>query len=144
MIVDYLPQIKKICRFKLNMYVFFNQISPIYSLLFNYFMTCLTLFLILSSFQYIFNKNIQNQVIYYRKFRNIGPGLISREKTFLVSVYSGGGGGGGGLKAGWIFCLNQNKAIFLSSKHLIFKTWKLIKSNLIKYLLVFLPNWMTR
>ena len=101
MIVDYLPQIKKICRFKLNMYVFFNQISPIYSLLFNYFMTCLTLFLILSSFQYIFNKNIQNQVIYYRKFRNIGPGLISREKTFLVSVYSGEGeGGGGGLKAG--------------------------------------------
>ena len=40
--------------------------------------------------------------------------------------------------------INQNKAIFLASKCLIFKTSKLIKLNQIKYLLVPLHNWMTR
>ena len=48
-----------------------------------------------------------------------------------------------GLKAGWIFCQNQNKTIFLASKPLIFKTSKLLKSNQMKYLLVSLHNRMT-
>ena len=39
--------------------------------------------------------------------------------------------------------INQNKAIFLASKRLIFKTSKLIKLNQIKYLLAPLHNWMT-
>ena len=53
---------------------------------------------------------------------NIGPGLISGERSFLMGVYSDG------LKK-WdrFFVKIKNKAIFLASKHLIFKTSKLIK-----------------
>ena len=44
---------------------------------------------------------------------------------------------------GWICCINQNKAIFITSKRFTFKISKLIKSNQIKCIVVPLHNWMT-